>query len=367
MEFIINGNSYEINNLSEEIDKAFLDLNAAFLGNASINIDEFYQKAYNFFDEFQNDHKKHDGYFSNFTIIWKRFLTSNNFYKAENIWKIAIKPALEWESKNDGLYIHKGTAFYFWGMTAIQNMDIDKGYTLMHRALQEDERRHGTPTPNTPPFSFAILDVFNVNQAFYEWIATLAQYLEKYIKQYNHEHDRHLNLNIFRDRFLRNLNNIDTNYLFAYNLAKIYNLDKIPKYVLTNRFSSQIESNLLFDLTLIIDSSLRTKNPTQWKFIDQIAFLSKKAQLFLNKKELQNINASFNSDFEKTLKNLLDTSFKLKTGINTSKFASYLAIAYGVRNVGAHSIEAQPIIWKKFEEIKTSLFNVLFLIVETLY
>ncbi len=211
------------------------------------------------------------------------------------------------------------------------------------------------------------LDVLNVNQASYEWITTLAQYLEKYINQYNHNHKRQLNLNIFRDRFLRNLNNIDTVYLFAYNLAKIYNLDKIPEYVLTNRFSSQIESNLLFDLTLIIDSSLKNINTTKWKFIDQIAFLNKKAKLLLNKKELKNINKSLIIDFEVTLKNLIDTSFKLSTGKNISKFASYLAIAYGVRNMGAHSIEAQPIIWKKFEELKTSLFNVLFLIVETLY
>jgi hypothetical protein len=365
MEFIINGTPYKVTNLSEGMDSAFLELHAGFLGFKTISIDQFYNDANEFFNNFVDNYSKHDDYFRNFTIIWENFLKSNNILKAENIWKIALKPAIEWEEKNPGKTIHKGSAFYFWGMTSVINKEIDKGYLLMHKALQEDERTYKTVSKGgkSPSLSFAILDVDDTNQYFYEWVKGLADYLEKYIEDFNRSHQKNLNFKKFIDSMKNN--NSETIYLFAYTLARIYNISKIPEYVIKNGFSSQLEMNLLFDLTLIIDSNIKIISTGTQTFIDKAEELSQKAGLNLDRADLRDINDEKNIDFELTIKEMLNLSFnKLRSGKNINIFESDLAIAYCIRNKGAHSTDGCPIIFEKFEELKKSLFSVLFLIAD---
>jgi len=60
-------------------------------------------------------------------------------------------------------------------------------------------------------------------------------------------------------------------------------------------------------------------------------------------------------------------TFTFHDGSTLTGLAGDLAVAYGLRNYGAHQIAFAPAVQKRFEEIRQCLFNMLFLTVETLY
>lgn len=155
MKFIMGGRVIEINQLEDSIDKQFISLHKAYFGNRALEWQEFEKAAINFFDLHQMPDKSHNKYFNNFTVIWGNYLSTGNFDEAENILQLALSPALKWEKANPGKRIHKGTAFYYWGMTALQRGDLDKGYAMMHQAVEEDVLTENQAVPDTPAFAFA--------------------------------------------------------------------------------------------------------------------------------------------------------------------------------------------------------------------
>ncbi|MFB0534490.1 MAG: hypothetical protein ACETWR_05870, partial [Anaerolineae bacterium] len=264
-------------------------------------------------------------------------------------------------------FIHKGTPFYFWGMAAISRGELDLGYALMHQALEEDIRTHNTDHPQTPAFAFAVLDYDNVNQAFRHWPLSLAEFLDGFLTSYCTSLNRTLQLDEFRTRFLVNPPSLDVVFLFAYTLGRFFLLDRGPDYALRSGFAGQLETNLLFDLILVIDATIRAHNPGQRSFSMHAVFLSGQAKLGLNQQMLQEqVNQAFESDFEAALTNLLDRGFRFRDGSSPSPIAADLAIAYGLRNYGAHNVSSMPAVWQRFLDMRQSLFNVLFLAVEVL-
>jgi hypothetical protein len=281
------------------------------------------------------------------------------------VWRLALEPALEWESQHPGEFIHKGTPFYFWGMAAISRGELDLGYALMHQALEEDTQN--TRTPQTPAFAFAILDYDNVNQAFRHWPLSLAQFLDGFLTSYRASLGRTLRLDEFRMRFLVSPPSLDVAFLFAYSLGRFFLLDRVPDYALRSSFIGQLETNLLFDLILVIDATIGAYNPGQRDFSMHAVFLSGQAAIGLNQQMLQQqVNQAFQNDFEATLTNLLDGGFRFQDGSNPSPVGTDLAIAYGLRNYGAHNVSSMSTVWQRFLDIRQSLFNVLFLTVEVL-
>jgi len=367
MRFIIGGKTYQIEDLGDLLNEAFLELHAAFFGNDYCSLPEFENSALEFFSQHEADADSHDKYFNNFTIIWQRFLREGRHDEAESIWEMALSPPLKWEHHNQGKYIHKGTPLYFWAMTSILKGDLDKGYTLMHQALKEDIRTSGEQFPKKPGFFFVTLNYLEVRQAFRGFVLMQAEYLSKLIENYCTHHARQLTLEQFQGRFLSNPPNPDTVFLFAYTLARFLQLEKTPQYALLSDFAGQLEMNLLFDVSLVIDSTIKSKNQNRWKFIDHMALLARRGNLDLNKRKLQSINRAFADDFDATLQALLDGTFTFNDGSGLSAIGQDVAITYGLRNHGAHSVSSVSTIWRQFQGIKQGLFNTLFLAAELLY
>jgi len=184
------------------MDQAFVDLHAAYLSNQPLQWERFKEQAITFFDQNYNNSKATEIFFQNFTIIWKRFLNDGLWDQAENIWRLALEPAIEWEDKNKGKRMHKGGPYYFWGMTAIQRGDIDRGYALMHQALKEDAITHKKKNPDTPALAFASLNYLKVDQAFRQWVVLEAQYLDGQIERYCLLHQRTFTLEDFKSKYL---------------------------------------------------------------------------------------------------------------------------------------------------------------------
>ena len=145
-------------------------------------MNEQFQNLYNYYfsgkgferSNFQNESLKylgnnkrvtdHDSYFNNFTPLWRILLEQGLFLYAEQVWEIAVDAAKKWEQQNPDQKIHKGAGYYFWAVTCIYKEDLEKGFLLMHEALEEDKRNLKPNNKNTPAYAFVILDSDEENQ-----------------------------------------------------------------------------------------------------------------------------------------------------------------------------------------------------------
>jgi len=366
MYLIISGKRYQLDCLDSNLDERFKDLYSAWLGSGSINYDVFTKSAKLFLNLNTTNWDKHDKYFENYTLIWHKLMSEGKYVEAEELWKLSLQPIIEWESENKPKLIHKGTAYYFLGVTTIVKGEIDKGYSFMHQALEEDVRMQKSDLPHSPAFYFVSLNYQQSHQYFRNWLILQINFLNKFINIYREKYHSQLNVDVFRRKYLEEPPNRSMLFLFSYTLASFMLLHDIPDYAIKNNFSGQLELNLLFDLTLVIDGSIKHMNPSKWKFIDHASYLNNKRKLGMNKQRLSSINQLFNSDFDNTLNNLLDGKCKIDR-YNIFGLGKDLAITYGIRNRGAHDVSSTPIMWRRFYEIEESIFNVLFWVVEDLY
>ncbi|PKO12231.1 MAG: hypothetical protein CVU39_25115 [Chloroflexi bacterium HGW-Chloroflexi-10] len=364
--FIIGGRIFELELLGQDIDQAFINLHAAYFSNQPLDLTEFENKIIQFFDANPKPSTIHNCYFHNFTVIWSYFLSERNFSEAEHIWDIALSTVLQWEQNNPNERIHKGTAYYFWGMTALKHGDLDKGYTLMHQAVEEDILTEGNPFPDTPALAFATLNYAKTDQKFRQWVIEQANFVNERLVIYATLHSRTFNLEEFRTKFLLNPPSVDTIFIFAFALARLNRLFAFPPHITQSRFSGQLQANILFDITLVIDATIRAKNPTKRRFVDHAEYLLQHYGHPLSKQELRDINNFFKNDFEATLNNAISGTLLLLNGTPLTRIQSDLAVAYGLRNHEAHDISSVAIIWRRFQELAQCVMNTLFASVDFL-
>ena len=368
MEFIIGGQTIQIESLDPTIDDQFTLLHAAYFGREALKWASFETAAKTFFDKYTDPKSSlHDMYFNNFTVIWRSYLHARNYDGAEDIWSKALSTALSWESQNPGKRIHKDTPYYFWGMTALERGDLDKGYALMHQAVAEDTLTHGGQYPASPAFAFASLNYAEPAQAFRDWLYRQMIYIDSRQNAYSATYGRPFILDDFKNKFLLNPPTVDIGFLFAYSIARLMPLSKLPIHALASGFAAQLEATLLFDLTLVIDGTLKAKNPGEWKFANHAGFLLRAVAQPLTDQELGEVNQAFKADFDATLKAIADGTFVVSGTKRLSQAQRDVSLAYGMRNRGAHDVTSVPTVWTRFADIEQALFNVLYLAVDFLY
>jgi len=380
-----------MNDLGQPMNEAFRQLYASFPTSNALNFEEVKKAAISFFD---SNHIKntdapsekvrkatlHDKFFQNFTKIWLWLLNQRQLGDAEYFWELAVKPALAWESQNLGCRIHKGTAYYFWGGTAVLNGNLDKGYLLMHEALEEDIKTHGKQLPDTPSLIFAALDYRGTLQTFRDWLLAQFKFLEELLKEYRSSYSKLLTAEELQKRFLKNPSVTPLVFLFAYTLARFFNLEKTSSYAQSSDFANQLGINLLFDLALVVEVTIKVKSEREMGALrDQINnYLLVEPRInqeFIgwNGNTTQKLGKNGRSRtkeiFEQTLKDLLSPDpFRFDDGSElTTVTGKDLALTYMIRNYGAHNVSPVQTVWERFTELRQSLFNVLFLCVETLY
>lgn len=367
MKFIIGGHTIELARLGSSIDDLFISLHSAHFGNQALDLARFEDSAVEFFDRNIDDYSMHDAYFNNFTVIWNSYLSSRNYGQAERIWDLALSTAFAWENKNPGKRIHKGTPYYFWGMTALLAGDLDKGYALMHQAVEEDVETTGKEVSDTPAYALASLNYAKADQAFRQWVFKQMKYIDHRQNLYSAKYARSFILDDFKVKFLGSPPSIDIGFLFAFTVARLMRLSDVPTHALKSRFAGQLKANIIFDLALVIDGTLKEKNPSQWKFAHHAEFLLNSVNSPLTNQQLGEINGSFKSDFDKTMNEILDGSYRLNYGTLLDDYQTDVSVAYGMRNKWAHDVSSTTAIHSRFTEIEQSLFNVLYMAVDHLY
>lgn len=364
----VGNTSIALKNLGQPLDGVFDRIYEAWFARSILIWDEVDASAQDFFDGNVGVPARHNDFFGAFTIIWQMLLNSAQYTAAEQLWERCIQPALRWEQQHPGQYVHKGTPLYFWGMTVLLRGDIDWGYLLMHQALEEDIRTLQQNPPDTPGLALVTLNYERLEQAFRGWVLGQAQFLEHtLLADYTATHQRALTLAEVKTRFFQNPPDIETVFLLAYSLARLMRLSSLPVYTTANPFAGQLQLNLLFDIALVIDAAIHSKNPSRWKFSQHAEHLLKVAGHRLSQSQLGRINAQFTNDFDATMEAALDGTLTFPTGSALTRFQCDVALAYGIRNYGAHNTGTARTIWMRFPEVHRGLFRTFFAAVDYLY
>lgn len=367
-EFMVAGRACEINDLGSPMNELFLKLHEAYFSNVAFDLKNFKEHSLKFFDANQDNYVVHDKFFNNFTIIWTRFLSLHLFDKAAQLWNLALNIAYEWENKGPDKRIHKGTPYYFLGVTCILNQELDKGFLLMHQALEEDKGTHNTSTPLTPAYFFVTLDYQKQNQFFRGKVLEIAKFIDKRLSLYRSSRNGSLNLADFKSRLLEETSLEEAIFYLVFTMFRLRKMILETDQRLTqNVFASLLHTNTIFDLCLIVDAIIKNKNPNQWKFFDHLRFLSSACSLSLNANRLAKLGNEFDSDFSSTLQRLLNSNYSFRDRSTLKPIEEDIAITYGFRNFGAHKIEDQPIIYQNFEQISQRILNTLFFSIEKLF
>lgn len=70
---------------------------------------------------------------------------------------------------------------------------------------------------------------------------------------------------------------------------------------------------------------------------------------------------------DRTIRAALDGTLTLQDGTRLDRQQADVALAYGIRNRGAHQTGAAPALWERFTEVRDAMFRTLSLTIDTLY
>ncbi len=373
--FKIGEQMLQIENLGESMNSQFLRLHENHFSGRGFDLTKFRNEVLNFFDHSDGNYHAQDGFFNNFTIIWQFFLNQGRFKNAEHLWDLALNIAYEWENKNQNKRIHKGTPYYFQGVACILNGDLEKGFLLMHQALEEDKRTHQTNTPKTPAYSFVTLDYEKQDQFFRPKVVEIAKFIDEKLNIYRSSKGGTLTLPDFKSKFLEESALQDVVFYFIFELFHLKKLiAEIDQRLTQNVFSSLLQANTILNFCIIVENIIKKQKKYQNKKLNALTikplleFLSSNSSLNLHKNDnLKDLNDDFGKDFSKTVQELIKSQHKFQDGTTPQPIEEDLAITYGFRNFGAHKVEDQPVVYQNFDEISRRILNALFFSVEKLY
>lgn len=371
-QFQIQDTEIGIEDLNEELNDQFEQLHRAYLLNESFDWDDFKENSHDYFDQEFSDHSGYDSYFNNFTPLWNILLNQSLMKPAQELWQRSLEIAHEWEANNNDR-IHKGTPFYFWGMAAILNDEIEKGFLLMHNALEEDRETHNTANPDLPSRHFVLLNPDPQAQAFHDKVDQMGDFLEEYLEDYRNQRSGALTFSEFRTHFLEETGLQETAFSFVYNLFRLEMLvnrtQEIPQ---ENTFGSLHQADIFFAVCRIIENvfgyhlqSAVGQGAGFGTYLDN--FSSNYGLSLHSHNRLGDVNDDRGNDFEATVRELLQGRYSFSDGASPNPVEADLCLAYCFRNFGAHNITDYPVIYSNFEEIAQRLLNSLFYVIEALY
>jgi hypothetical protein len=313
---------------------------------------------------FDSNQSVADEFFNNITPLWNYYLNKGDLIAASKLWEEAIKPAFQWQDSRNG-HLHKGSAFYFAGVTAILARDFDRGYLFLHKALEDDIKATNTKSPGTPAYRAVVIDPDLETQLFREWVRLKADVIKGGLEKYRQKHQKALDFEGFKARFLVNEKLRETVFLFSHSIARFINLSVTSRETLSSDFGRNLCLNLLFDLALVIDlvipEPITVPQKHRWKFISKAASLG-----VISGDHLGLIGERFKAPglFGQTVEELLDEKFNYQ-GCQPKGLSAAVAISYGCRNRGAHHVESATVVAQRFPEMFQELMETLFLAVET--
>lgn len=317
----------------------------------------------------QNAHTAGDKLYENFTTITNLLMSRGEYFLATIVWRQAISVVSKWERRRRAK-VHKGTPYYFWAEAEILNGNVDFGFMLMHRALEEDKRYWQivglTMPPTTPGYYFVSLNSRSASQHFLVVVKKMRRVLQKRIWSYRKTLKGKLTIRMFERKFLQNLNYEDLAFYFVYSLFLIARQRQSAKLQIANsNIARNILARSLFNLTLILEQMGRSKGMGRniSNHLSKIS-RSRRWKAIVDGNLFSSINSQFQSNPNAVIQDFMDYKFRNQDFRRNKKLSDY-AFAYGMRNYCAHGIVTIPDIFSNnFRPLTQHLFNPIFWFVE---
>jgi len=303
-------------------------------------------------------------------------------------WETALAAAGDWERAGPTRRVHKGSGYYWAAVRDIVRGNIERGFVYMHAALAEDRVNTQQSFPSTPAYLFVTLDSEGAEQFFKAQVDAYASYVEAKLERYRRSGRGALTLPEFRGRLLAQPTALsDALFVFVYTVARLWHLrseDDIPVDVYGSDFGAVLFGGIALDLCVSVEhAAKRSTNGSvrlqalrkAWKeparkpstFIHVAGVLARiSGTLTLSKADLRTIIGDFNSDFDQTVRALLNTTYRLGGRRTLTPREGDVAIAYGIRNAMAHSVRNEPVMAERSREIEDRLFFLFFTAIECL-
>jgi hypothetical protein len=302
-------------------------------------------------------------FINSLTPIWNELLKNEQYAQAQIFWENVLQ-MVERLAEHFNHRIHKGAIFYYLGISAILNGEIEKGYRLMGEALAEDIETYKKADPDTPAYKFVHFDYEGKDQKFRYYLEDLRGILIDYLGKYKKENPSKLDSNDIQKKFLSIHPNNESVLLLNYSLARIKQRFSVNNSS-GNFLAGILDLNLLFDLTQVIDMSL---NPRIGTPITDFTELWKKKNSNVNQQKLGDLNSYIknNGNIYVVISSLLSRNFNDLNWGKLDPIEYDIAIVYVIRNHSAHNIDPHLMLPINSYALLQSIFNVLFFTIDIL-
>jgi len=309
-------------------------------------------------------------YHKNLRLVWVDYYRNGRLRDAETFLSRVLLPIYQREQRS-GTQVPKGPIYYFWAGTCLLMRELDKGFLLMHSSYSEDVRTN-SPQP-TPARKFVTLQFDDARQFFGPLVIMYADYLNEFLIPYRLLRPSSLTKKDFRTRFLESASPPDIIFTFTHALARLHQYNSISQYILRSDFAGQYGLNLLFDLVLVIDNAIKQRHPDSnsrhIQASELLGYLASNEGYPLKHGHLTGVVSPDvkSKGFDIVLLDLLDRVYMLPSPPKSLSLESDIAITYLIRNRGAHELSTSRVVATRLNHIAQSIFNVLFLTVDSFY
>lgn len=267
-----------------------------------------------------------------------------------------------------GREYHKGSGYFFWACSWFRRGDTNTGLLIMHKALIEDNRRQGCASQNWPSSSSAMVISLDKSPSYHHpaswWVDEQVAAIDNALLSTN----SNLNANEIRRRLFM-CSDPETISLLVYSHSAIHRIESLNLDHHDNKLLSSLALGHLFRITVFIESLLRLKSGRNGMFKEQIQELSSKLNGQLHRSLGTAKTATYASDINN--QQLADAGLLLKQLVNgtacyqdvgktkVSDVDRPLCIAYVLRNIGAHEVDAPMVIAKNLHSLRVQVLSVL--------
>lgn len=312
--------------------------------------------------------------FESLAGFWEQMLLSQNLDRLGiSFWRQILDIVNNWQEKNNGIFIHKGTLYYFLAENYFLVGDLDSAFTYLHNALKIDEQtwqweREG----HIGAYSLSKMIDDPYTQMNYLTKEHRNQ-LDEFVKKFNSEFGD-LSVEEISNKFLKNEEKYNiAGYFFVFTFQSLIHHKQNLKLESPENYFSKVRSlDMIFNLCLIIDDILKNRfldrAPNEEKYISNgIHEYCKKFNFdymtFQKKWRQEGKFDRMNPD--KTIPLLLQKEEKYE-GIPLRKEVYTLMLAHYCRNIGAHSLNENSFFVTQYQKIIDELMMGLFLAIKSI-
>lgn len=283
-----------------------------------------------------------------------------------------LNAARAWEDAHPGERLHKGTPYYFLGMATILAGDLDYGFLYMHQALREDQLSSGRQDPPQPALFFVTMDAQKAEPAFQPQVQHYADYVGARLTDYRTSGRGSLDLATLRAVVLSRSSLVESMFHLVYATARTLRLEEIAIEARQTVFGRNLYSQALFDLCIVAEEWLRYAWPMPGDELfaaltDRYASATGLALTQTERAEVRRA-AEDPANWGTVLNSLVDGSYRTSAGTGRAMAdrEADILVAYLIRNRSAHTLTADAILERHFEDVERRLYWAIFAIAEHL-